>query len=104
MSNQHTNQPDHTEEVLEMVTDTNQARRKAKLEKQMLNFERKVVALERVYKYVTTRPDFDLRKNLPNEIRDEIAGIQKLLLDELNKLKLEYAEIDWKYETEETEL
>jgi hypothetical protein len=25
MSNQHTNQPDHTEEVLEMVTNTNQA-------------------------------------------------------------------------------
>ncbi len=25
MSNQHTNQPDHNEEVLEMVTDTNQA-------------------------------------------------------------------------------
>ena len=86
------------------MSELTDARKKAKLEKQMLNFERKVVALERVYKYVTTHPDFDLRKKLPNEIRDEIADIQKLLLDELNKLKLEYAEIDWKYETEEAEL
>jgi len=86
------------------MSELTDARKKAKLEKQMLNFERKVVALERVYKYVTTHPDFDLRKKLSNEIRDEIAGIQKLLLDELNKLKLEHAEIGWKYETEEAEL
>ena len=80
------------------MSELTDARKKAKLEKQMLKFERKLVALQHIYEYIITHPDFDLRKKLPNEIRDEVAGIQELLLEELNRLRLKYAEIDWKHE------
>ena len=77
-------------------------RKRKRLERQMLKFERQVVALDRVYKYILTHPDFDLRKKLPREIREEIGELQEVLLEELRRMRVEYAGIEWKYPEEQS--
>ena len=76
-------------------------RKRKRLEKQMMKFERQIVVLDRVYKYILTHPDFDLRKKLPQEIREEIGGLQAVLVEELHRIRAEYAGVEWKYPEEE---
>lgn len=80
------------------MSELTDARKQAKLEREILKFERNLVALQRIYEYILTHPDYDLRKKLPKEIRTEVAGIQEILFERLSKLRLEHAEIGWKYE------
>lgn len=72
---------------MSVLTDT---RRLNKSRRQIEKLERQLVSLNNIYQYVRTHPNFDLRKSIPKQVRQEIGDIQITLYGYLELAKAQY--------------
>lgn len=71
------------------MSELTDARKRAKHERLIAKLEGQVVILDRLYQYLISRDDFDLRKKFPREVREEIGRIQIEVVTELQRIKVE---------------